>query len=316
MAKPKRKPTLRRKLPLMIEVSGSAIHAGRIPIPELLVICEHAQSAVNRQAEQLEGVLQTLRPGPRIGKVRQECTLELVSIGKGCTVIGLDQAKGQPNLPSLGGLGADAIARVGETIQAIARKRANGVDAGVLDSLNKMCDLLDNGVKRIRWIVPAQAGKKKIEATINRTVRDRIREKVRPPTSRQDSIDGVLEEADFKPLNQGCRIRPPFGQAIDCTFTPEFADKVYENLRHTARIKGTAKVNAQSGRVESIAITDVSPLEPLSVNSGGFISGWTLDQLAQMQAVEPLDDVRALAGGLPDDEDLDAVLADIYQHRM
>jgi hypothetical protein len=51
------------------------------------------------------------------------------------------------------------------------------------------------------------------------------------------------------------------------------------------------------------------------VNAGSSFTGWTFDQLVRMQAIEPLKDAKALAGGWPDDEDLDKVLDEIYEQR-
>jgi hypothetical protein len=50
-------------------------------------------------------------------------------------------------------------------------------------------------------------------------------------------------------------------------------------------------------------------------NAGSFFKGWTFDQLVRMQAIEPLKHVKTLAGGWPDDEDLDEVLDEIYEQR-
>lgn len=68
-------------------------------------------------------------------------------------------------------------------------------------------------------------------------------------------------------------------------------------------------------KIESIEIKTVKPLDPLIVNAGSFFTGWTFDQLVRMQAIEPLKDAKALAGGWPDDEDLDEVLDEIYEQR-
>src|SRR5947199_407125 len=49
MAKQQRQQRRRPKPVLTLKVSGPDIASGRIPVPDLLVICQHAQSAVNRQ---------------------------------------------------------------------------------------------------------------------------------------------------------------------------------------------------------------------------------------------------------------------------
>ena len=229
---PKAKPAL------TLKVSGASIKSGRIPIPELLVICQHAQSAVNRQAEALEG-RPTLRPGPKLGKVRLECTLELVSLGPGSALLAFDKARPQANLPAMANLSDDAIAMVGEAIGALGSRKAVDIDIdpGVLDSIKSMGELFRNGVTSIQWIVPARPGRRRIAAKFDQRVQTRVIQRLQPPKSE------------------------------------------------------------------------------VVVNAGSFFTGWTFDQLVRMQAIEPLKDAKALAGGWPDDEDLDEVLDDIYGQR-
>lgn len=80
------------------------------------------------------------------------------------------------------------------------------------------------------------------------------------------------------------------------------------------RIVGTATTNAQTGKLEVVHIQSVSSLEPLALGADFFI-GHTFDELARLQGVEPLLDISTLAGGWPDDEDPDLMLADIYRQR-
>lgn len=313
MAKQQRRRSVQPTLTL--KVNGPDIRPGRIPIPDLLTILQHAQSAVNRQAEALEGRAQTLRPGPKIGKVQHECTLDLVSIGKGSATLGFDPAKPQASLPHMATLASEAIATVAGALDAFSKGKDANIDPGVLDSLKSMGELFNNGVRTIKWIVPARAGKRRITATFNARVQARVVEKLKPPKARPMTIDGVLEMADFKPSDQRCRIHPTLGQPINCSFDARLADQVYNTLRKAVRIDGTAAVNSQTDKVESIAISHLTPLDPITVDAGNFFQGWSLDQLARAQGVEPLHNPKVLAGGWPDDEDLDEVLTDVYQHR-
>jgi len=304
------------KLALALKVSGASIKSGRIPIPELLVICQHAQSAVNRQAEALEG-RPTLRPGPKLGKVRLECTLELVSLGPGSAVLGFDKARPQANLPGMTNLSDEAIAMVGEAIGALGSRKAVDIDIdrGVLDSIRSMGELFSNGVTSIQWIVPARSDRKRIAATFDRRVQTRIIQRLQPPKTEAVVMDGVLEMADFRAADQRCRIHPALGAPVTCTFPSEMADEIYAVLRKAARVEGEATVNAHTGKIESIEIKTVKSLDPLMVNAGSFFTGWTFAELVRMQAVEPLKDSKALAGGWPEDEDIDDVLQEIYEHR-
>ncbi len=69
-AKPENKNVL-----LQIKVDGPGIQKGRIPIPDLIRICQETQNAVNRQAEAIEG-RSTIHPGPVAANIQHECTLD------------------------------------------------------------------------------------------------------------------------------------------------------------------------------------------------------------------------------------------------
>lgn len=299
---------------LTLKVNGPEIRPGRIPVPDLLAICQHAQAAVNRQAEALEG-RQTLRPGPKIGKVLSECTLELVSLGKGSATLGLEPAKAQAHLPHCSGLGDEAIVAVTKAISDLAKGKKSSIDPGVLDSLHNMGAVFDDGVRSVQWIVRASPGRKRLVATFDRRIRARASEHLKAPETRPIAIDGVLEMADFKPSDYRCRIHPAVGGAIPCTFDTALADDVYRVLRQPAHVEGMASENAQTKKLESIHLRSVSPLDPLSADAGSFVRGWSLDQLARLQGVEPLRDPAVLAGGWPDDDDIDEGLAEIYRRR-
>src|SRR5262245_57760361 len=84
----------REKYVLKLRVEGPGVRSGAITVPDLLRICQAAQDAVNRQAEAMVGG-QSLRPGPKTTEVYQECTLELVGIKSGSTVLPFRFAKPQ-----------------------------------------------------------------------------------------------------------------------------------------------------------------------------------------------------------------------------
>src|SRR5213594_1382774 len=100
----------RSKLLLKLKIDGPGVHAGRISVPDLVQICDKAQSAVHRQAEALAGQ-RTLRRGPVTSDVREECTLELVGISKGSAVLSFDLAK--PQLSMAPTVAVDVVWEVG-----------------------------------------------------------------------------------------------------------------------------------------------------------------------------------------------------------
>jgi hypothetical protein len=154
-----------------------------------------------------------------------------------------------------------------------------------------------------------------MQAKFNAAVHARVAARVKQPATSHAAVDGILEMADFKPTDLRCRIHPTLGPVINCTFDAALCDDVYGALRHPVRIEGCATINSDTQRMESIEITSVKPLDPLTVNAGSFFRGWTFDQLVQTQAIPPMHDAKVLAGGWPADEDIDDVLHDVYQRR-
>jgi hypothetical protein len=178
-----------------------------------------------------------------------------------------------------------------------------------------MGEVLDRDVTSIEWIVPGN-GHPPVKAVFDKRVRDRVIERIQVPTTRPESVEGILEMADFKEQDHKCRIHPPLGQPILCTFRPEQEQEVYDALRKPVRISGTATINPNSEKIESIAIGKIGIVEQLLVGARDFHSGRTLEQLADAQGVQPLVNPKVLSGGFPDDEDVDEFLEEIYSGRL
>lgn len=311
----------KRAQPLLkLKIDGPGVRRGAIPVPDLIRICQATQDAVNRQAEAMRGG-QSLRPGPKSAVVYQECTLELTGIKKGSTILPFSLAKPQQSLPlpDLTTFGREVVREVVMAVKEIGstsrRRRNPSYEAGLLGSLRDMGDVLDKDVTSIEWIVPAN-GRPAVKAVFDKRVRDRVIERIKVPSTRTESVEGVLEMADFKEQEHRCRIHPLLGQPILCTFTPEQEQEVQDAIRKPVKISGTATINPNNGRVESIAIEMIGVVEQLLIGAKDFHSGRSLEQLAEAQGVSPLDDPKVLAGGWPDGEDVDAFLEDVYSSRL
>jgi hypothetical protein len=303
---------------LKLRIEGPGVRSGAISVPDLVRICQAAQDAVNRQAEAMCGG-QSLRPGPKSLVVYQECTLELAGIEKGSTVLPFNLAKPQQQLPmpELTTFGREVVREVVTAVKSIGsrRPRKSGFEPGLLDSLSEMGEVLNKDVTRIEWIVPGN-GKRPVRAVFDRRVRQRVLERIKAPSTRTETVEGVLEMADFKEQDHKCRIHPLLGQPIVCTFTSELEQEVYDALRKPVKVCGTATINPNNGKVESIAMEKIGVVEQLLIGAKDFHSGRSLEQLAGAQGVTPLDNPKVLVGGWPEGEDIDQFVEDIYSSRV
>ena len=307
---------------LKVDVDGPGVHTKSIAVPDLLKICDAIQKAVHRQAEAMERpAAQTLRRGPITANAVEECTLELFGISAGSTGLLFRYAKPQQPLPipDVKTFGADVLVKIAETIKDFERTkpRAREIEVGVLDSLRELSEVLEKKrITRIGLSVPHHNGKRRtIRATLNTTVRDRIAARVKVPTEAQYAIEGKLEMADFKETGKVCRIHPPIGLPLQCTFEPKMEEQVYGALRKPARLSGTARLNPNTGKPEELKIEKIEILEELLLGAKDFVVSRSLEQLAEAQGVHPVNNPDDLAGGWPADESVDDFVDAIYQTR-
>ncbi len=120
--------------------------------------------------------------------------------------------------------------------------------------------------------------------------------------------------ADFSRRERECRIDPAIGASVICTFGTEHENALQALIRQAVRVKGLAKIQANSDRVDSLAIHSIEPLPSLSLGEGNFFASPTIEQLATFQGTKPVTDSRTLSGFLADDE-VDDFLAGIYEAR-
>lgn len=312
----------RPKYVLKVEVEGPGVHTKSIAIPELLKICAAIQTAVHRQCEAMERPsTQTLRRGPITASAQEECTLELFGISAGSTGLLFRYAKPQQPLPlpEAGNFGADVMAKVAESIKEFERKRQRTPDAdvGVLDSLKELGEVLERGaITRIRLNVPRHNGKRRtIRAVFNAAVYERIAARAKLPTHERRTIEGKLEMADFKDTGKVCRIHPPVGSPLQCSFEPELEDQIYGALRRPVRLTGVVRLNPNTNRPEELKIEKLEILDELLVGAKDFFTSRSLERLAEAQGVHPLTNASELAGGWPVDENIDEFLATVYESR-
>ena len=62
-------------------------------------------------------------------------------------------------------------------------------------------------------------------------------------------------------------------------------------------------------------IKKVKPPYPPNPDSAEFWARSSFEELVRLQGIRPLEDPNALAGGFPQDEDIDEFLNDVYEHR-
>jgi hypothetical protein len=100
-----------------------------------------------------------------------------------------------------------------------------------------------------------------------------------------------------------------------CTFDPQRADEIYDLLRKYVRVKGQGTIHPYTDKIELMHIDEIVPLSPMALSDQSFFANPSVADLMATNNVQRLDDPSVLAGGLPPDEDVDAMLKVIYEAR-
>ena len=92
----------------------------------------------------------------------------------------------------------------------------------------------------------------------------------------------------------------------------EKENEVYEGLRKPIQLTGKARINPNTGKIEEVHIKEIGIVDQLLVGAKEFFSGRSIEELAQAQGVSPLVKPEKLAGGWPEEDDLDEFLKDVF----
>jgi hypothetical protein len=303
---------------LQLKIRGPGIRRGRISVPDLIKLCEEAQNAVNKQAEALKGK-KTIHPGPTAQNIQQECTLELIGIRGGSTTLQFGLARpqlllnfGEENRE----FSSEVIGELASTIRSLGNGNKKSVDPGVLMSVYSLSSVVQSKrISRLEWIAPRHGGRRKMTAAVNTTVRERAAARLSSPRKERVQVDGTLDMADFKPKERRCRIDPPVGASIMCTFDEGLEDEIYGLLRKPVRVSGEAVFQPYVDRIDSLHIETIKPLASLALGADNFLAQRSINELAKMQKVRVIRDLSSLAGGIPEDQDIDELLGEIYGTR-
>ena len=300
---------------LTVRFDGPAVRSGAIPVSHLIYFLTSMNKALRRTAHLVRGGAVSLQRGqPPVG-IREEVDLDLVLLthGSPATVLGFDRRPGTSQLPGMD-IGTQVLEVAINGLDAVQRSAPSSAlptswDAGVLMAWRDAGALFKRDIASMAFTLRGSRGVR--ATTYTPTGLARIRERIRELRTDVRAIEGRLLMADFKEHGTRCRVHPSLGDPVLCEFEEEQKDEVLENLLHYVRVIGRpAKITR--GKVVRVRVHDMERLERQEDESrdlprGGFtpLDFWTsptLDELAKMQNVGPLD-AGALAGTWPGEVD-------------
>jgi hypothetical protein len=145
--------------------------------------------------------------------------------------------------------------------------------------------------------------------TLDRPARDRLFEIVSAvPSARDDSLVGVLVEADFE--SNTARLRTTGGQRIAISFETELADRIQEGLRRQLEFRGEVSSDPTTLEARSVNLRSIVRADQLVMgfDAGDFWAPGEIDKLATEREIRRVEDVDTLRDREASDEEVDRLL--------
>jgi hypothetical protein len=206
------------------------------------------------------------------------------------------------DVASLGDLAVDAA------LATAAGEETEHVD--VADAFVRLSDDLGVGTRFDALTIEEERPGERRTVTLDRPARERLWELVASaPRSRDDSLVGVLVEADFE--RHTARLRTVAGQGITVRFEPDLADTIHEVLRRQTEIVGEVTYDPKTMEARSVNLREIVRSEQLTMGleESEFWTARSIADIAAERGVGPVDDVEVLRDHEASDEEVDRVLA-------
>lgn len=306
------------KRPLLrIKFEGPAIHDGRILYDDLSMFVSNIRIAIERIINSIQ-TGESVERGRPLRTTQVLSALEIVSVRRGSFQLALDLRRNGKPFPGWD-MGEEGVDKLVSGIKALAGNEPlpKEFDQGVLLSLREAGRIIDRGINTIRINSQSSFGRRK--AVYIQTTRSVIIETINIYEQTYATIEGRLLSADVKEDKLKCRIEPSVGEPITCKFDELLTEQVMQLMRRFVQARGEATYEAITGKISLFHVRDLEPIESATGISEALNSPFwkskSFDELATEQGVYPVDNLAAISGGWPADEDVDEFIASIRSAR-
>lgn len=297
---------------LRVRLTGEDAELGRVAAGDVARMLLGVERAVARAAGHVIG--RQVKPTGRRGRTIEETTrFRLLAIERGSIVGVLELPEETSDADTLD---LD-VQSLGELALTSALATAAGEETEQLDVAEAFVRLADDvgvGTRFAALTLEEEhpAGHKSV--TLDRPARERLFKIVSAaPSSRADSLIGVLVEADFE--SNTARLRTRGGQRIAVRFEPELADNIQHGLRRQAEFLGEVSYDPKTMEARSVKLRRIVQDEQLTIglDAGDFWAPRGIDELAAERGIAPVEGVDMLRDREASDEEVDRLFAALVE---
>ena len=308
-----------------IQIEGPRVGEARLSANDLATIIFRSQQTLKRIGQVLYGK-SSIGKGRKKKEIEELCELFLVGWKPGSAVAEVELAEPPAQMSLFGYIGEESLkaffkgmARIRAQTPDITQPLPPGFDVGVIQTCAILGRVLEHGIDTVSFQPIRMTDV--VHVTFDRPLREKLRNLLGKPIDQQQVEKvGRLEVLDGHHGLQG-RLWEPDGTKWLCIFRPEHLEVLPEAWLHTVRLVGEAVV--EIGKERTLHVASVLPLEeeigetsfPGEAEKPPFWTSLSLEQLAELQGVEPVTDLDSIGALWPADDDPDRMLAYILDER-
>lgn len=308
-----------------VKIEGPRVGEARLSANDLATIILRSQQALKRIGQVLYGE-SSVGKGPKKNEIEELCELFVVGWKPGSAIAEVELAEPPSQMSLFGYIGEESlkaflngIGRIQAGATDTPQMAPAGFDPGVLQTCDFLGRVLEHGIDNVRFEPIRVTGVTAV--SFDRPLREKIRELLgRPIDQRQVEKVGRLEVLDGHRGLQG-RLWEPDGTRWLCIFKPEHLEILPDAWLRTVRLIGEAVIEPNKER--TLHVVSVLPLEEEIEETPAMreperLPFWTslsLEELAELQGVQPAEDLDRISALWPADDDPDRMLAHILDER-
>lgn len=293
---------------LRVGLEGEDAHLGEVPAADVGRLLIGAERMVAKASGHV--LRRQVRATGRWGSViEQSVRFRLVRLEEN-SVVGVLQLPDPPALPD--GLDLDAES-LGELALGYALRTAAEQEQDFPDVAGAIADWAEDcgvGVRYTALRLEPVNGAPIERIRVDTAVVERLRllaARLEPDT-REDTVTGIVYEADFE--RNRAHVRTATGDNVVVDFGPELRDDIQRALRSRASLVGEVDYEPITSRVKAIHLREVRSPEQLTLRIGPeeFRHNATVEELRAIQHVGPLTSLDAIQDTSITDEEAAAFL--------
>lgn len=308
-----------------IKIEGPMVGEARLSANDLATIILRSQQALKRIGQVLYGE-SSIGKGRKKKEIEDLCEIFIVGWKPGSAIAEVELAERPAQVRLFGYIGEESLKaflngmkRIQDATTDDQQATPPGFDAGVLQTCDFLGRALEHGIDSIRFEPIRVAGVPAV--AFDRPLRERVREMLgKPIDQRQVEKVGRIEVLDGHRGLQG-RLWEPDGTKWLCIFKPEHLEVLPDVWLRTVRLIGEAVIEPNKER--ALHVASVVPQEdeiqerPITgdVDNLPFWTSLSLEELTEVQGVQPTEDIDSISALWPVDDDPDQMLAHILDER-